>query len=86
MPRYKPFQKNPITNEWRELDWVEADSQQAAMRQVAESPDTEYFVVPASSYHPAKLTRVESVRWEFTENGNASEIVEAKTESEPVEA
>lgn len=67
MPRYRLFEQDPITNLWRDKGWVEGDSQTAALK--GTPIGIWHFVVPESSFHPARRRTEEVPRWDNA-NGN----------------
>lgn len=69
MAKYRLFEKNPITNEWVDKEWVEGGGQQDVLRQVG-VPGIWYFLVPESSFHPMRKGSRQMTVWEFAdENG-----------------
>jgi hypothetical protein len=64
--KYRMFEQDPITNMWFDRGWVEAASQQDALRQSANG--NFHFVVPETSFHPARVAKVEVSRWEYVED------------------
>ena len=71
MARYRLFEKNPVTNEWVDKDFVEGTGQQDVIRKNGIAGNS-YFVVPESSFHPVTIATVEVVRWQY-DNGAPEE-------------
>ena len=60
---YRVFQKNPVTNEWRNLGEFEGANQSVAINAAGGGNDgEEFFAMPSRSYHPVKFERVEVTR------------------------
>jgi hypothetical protein len=73
MASYRLFEKNPVTNEWVDRGWKEGDGQKEVLRANAVQ-GSEYFAVPATSFHPVRLSEVTVTRWEFSEDGAQEEM------------
>jgi len=71
MAQYRVFELNRVTNEWRDKGFHEGAGQQDVLRKAdgIVTEDNTYFVVPATSFHPVTLAKVETVRyaWQYGE-------------------
>lgn len=84
MASYRLFELNPITNEWVDKGFHEGNGQEDTLRKSKDVKEgNTYVLMPATSYHPVTLAKIETVRyaWQYGMPGTEAEELQAEIDA-----